>query len=621
MKRNYLLVISIIFFTNIIAQQNILIPAKYNNTWGATDINHNEVIPFSYSKVSFYSFGYYLVENNGKKGLYNSEGKQILSTIYDAIKPLNEYRFQVYKNRKTGIVTTYDKEIIPIRFSTIVSYKLRNAYIVSYLGNYALYNTEGEKIIPFGYDNISFYEDDYYLLRKGKKFAVTTNINNIKNVKFYDDIVKSNDFFIVRNEDKYGALDKNCNEVIEVEFENIEVIGEKFLAIKKREQSAFFDIEGNRISRYKFEEPFYLFGNDICWTLKDENWYRYNLKEEEGEVLDSMKILSFDKGYYRILKNNFVEIVDKKENTHFSGKYHDIIPLSDTLFKVQLNRKWGVINQFDEVVLPILYDNVIFNKPQENSPIRDSRIDEVAKKISKDYSSLFVIHNNEKYGVSNLKGEEIVPLMYDEVGVSTKDMMIWTKLNGLYGVYNRRGDVIFHNEYNAIAWSENQKLFTLNKANYNMVISDTIGNITYSDSIEKIKWSSKKSMFFSEKNGKNGLMNIYMENIIPFRYKKLYDLGENYFVGVLDSGVIVYDSEAEKLSNYLFTSLELINFNENEFIIVKKGEKFGVIKQDGNVLIPYEYDNILFDKKHGLFSVKVNSVFLGYFNTKGERYF
>ena len=623
--KNYIALLAFILFlsSNVFSQEKILIPTKtVNNVWGATDLEHNEVIPFSYNKVSFYSLGYYLVESNGKKGLYNSEGKQILQAKYDAIRPISEYKFQVFINRRTGVVSKFDKEIIPIRFSTINSVKGRNEIIVSYKGKYSIYNSEGIKLIPFRYNNISFYGDKYFILKEGKKFAICTGDCQSSKLSFYEDIVKVDNIFLVKDNEKWGFIDSNCDIVLEPKYENIKLLNQNYVVVKDGKENAFFDIKGKRVSRFGFEEPFYMFNDNICWTKKKDSWYRYDLKNKKGGYLKFTRLIDSLNGYFRVVNNNFVELIDEDENNLFGGKYHDIIPLNNKLFKVQLSRKWGVVNNNDEIILDIVYDEIDLNTLEKKLENNDDRFNfEIGDVQTPNiYSELFIVKYNNKYGVYNTSGKEIVPLMFDQVGVSVKDLMIWTKYKGKYGVYSRNGDQLLENKFKSIGWNENQKYFTLKSKN-SISISDTLGNITQLNKINKVKWSLKKGLFFDDNNELNGLVNIKGDTIVSYKYKQLYDLGKDYFVGVVDSGVYIFNSKASILSKDKFTSIELVKTSANKFLIVQKKGKLGVVKNDGSEFIPFLYDKITFDKKHNLFKLEINTEFVGYYGITGEKYF
>lgn len=621
MKNISFLVSFILISMSLFAQESVLVPSKNNNVWGAIDLEHNEVIPFSYNMVSFYSNGYYLVENNGKKGLYNSLGKQILQGVYDAIKPIGENRFQVFQNYKTGVVGLFDKVIIPIEFNTIISKKGKKDFIVVQGGKYAIFNSVGYNLTPFHFDNISFYGEKYFLYKKDGQFAVHKGAALLSDLEFYDDVVRQGKFFLVRDGSSWGTLDSNCELIIKVKNDAISLYGnDQFFKVKNNEGYAFFDLNGKRLTRYKFSNPVYYFDNNVLW-YKVDDWFRYDFVTKKNKPLSITRIIDVVKGYTRVVNNNFVELVDSGESTLFGGKYHDVIPLNSNLFKVQYMRKWGVVDIHGDQVINISYDRIHLNTIEVKSEISyDLFDDEHINEHRNIYPELFTISNNEKVGVYSAKGVEIVPIAFDELEVSVNNLMIRTKSKGRYNVYNRQGLRLFDENYKSIDWSENQKYFTL-YTDTTIAVSDTLGMITNLENVSSVKWSLKKGMFFDKQDGYYGLRNISSDTIIGYKYKNIYDLDEDYFVGVVDSGVYLFDANGEKLISNKIKSIEVVNKEEKLCFIVLKDDGFGVLNNKGEIIIPFEYSRITFDKGHNLFRVEKKSKIVGYISLDGNKYF
>ena len=619
--------LAILFFTlmffSVKSQSVKLIPSvDASQRWGAVDTDNKVVIPFEYDKISFYSFDYLLVDKNGNKGLYDESGKEVLSPKYDAVKPLSKYLFQVTVNRKVGVLSKSGKVILSSIYTSIVYDESKSTFIVSKNNKRAIFNNKGNELTPFDFDNISFYGDNYYLFKLGNKFAVSENIKSLSELKFYDDVVKDGAIFHVRDNNKWGVLNSKCERIIKLKYESVKLSDDgKFILIKKNDKYAFADLEGDRITKFIFNDPLMFFDNNVCWAIVDQAWYRFDFETQKGDYLELTKVIDGINGYVRVIKNNYVELVDNNEVTLFNRKYQDIIPLNDTLFKVQFMRKWGVVNINDEVVIDLKFDQIDFNTLHEKVDYNDDRFKTEEDEIISDiYADLFTVAQNQKFGVYSITGNEIVPIAYNKVDANVYNLMIRVKNKEGYNVYSRQGVKLFENNYKSILWNENQKYFTL-RTDSTLMISDTLGNLTKFKNIEDIKWTLKPKLFFVTQNNKYGIVNINFDTIVKPKYKQLYDLGRAYFVGVVDSGVFLLGNDGVKLLNDELNSIERVESNSGSYLILSKQDKVGVIDEKGNQIIPFEYSRISFDKTHQLFRVESNSKFKGYFSVEGKKYF
>ena len=617
----------IIFFLlivgNLFSQDISLIPSKGSNgLWGAVNATNKEVIPFAFDKVSFYSFGYFLVELDGKKGLFNSEGNKVISLKYDAIRPIDKNTFQVFVGGKTGVVNKREIEILPTEFNSILFREGSDMFIVSKNRKYSIYSKKGKQQTPFSFDNISFYGDKHFLYTKDSKFAVHKGIASLSDLKFYDDIVRKGECFLVRDGSNWGVLNSSCDVIIKIKYDAIELFGsDQYFKVKKNNNYAFFDLKGEKLTRYEFSNPIFYFENNVCWHQVEEDWYRYNFVTKQDEPLNITRIIDVVNGYTRVVNNNYVELVDSTESTLFGGKYHDVIPLSNNLFKVQYMRKWGVVNIYGDQIIDVAFDKIVFNTVDVKEDSSSALFDvELKNKEDKIYSESFTVSNKGKVGVYSIKGEEVVPVVFEEVEASVYNLMIRAKSKGKYNVYNRQGVRLFDDNYKSIDWSENQKYFTL-FTDTTIAVSDTLGVVAKLKNMNSVKWSLKNDLFFDKQDDFYGLRNIDSDTIIEYKYKDIYDLNEDYFVGVVDSGVFIFNSNGAKVINDKIKSIEVVDKNEELCFVVFKDDSFGVLNSKGETIIPFEYSRITFDKDHDLFRVEKNSKFVGYISLDGNKYF
>ena len=161
------------------------------------------------------------------------------------------------------------------------------------------------------------------------------------------------------------------------------------------------------------------------------------------------------------------------------------------------------------------------------------------------------------------KGKE-----YEIYKVENYNYFVLRKDN-LFGVINRKGDIIINPEYDEVIIPNPEKdVFICNKGEETKVFNETNDQIlTEYNNLEPIRFKNissdlmyEKSVLKYQENGKYGLIN-FQGKIIA---KAIYD------------------------------EIDSLQYKEGE-LLVKQNDKLGVINIKGNELIKIEYDEILID--------------------------
>jgi len=109
----------------------------------------------------------------------------------------------------------------------------------------------------------------------------------------------------------------------------------------------------------------------------------------------------------------------------------------------------------------------------------------------------------------------------------------------------------------------------------------------------------------ARKIDKYGIMNITQEVIIPFEYKYLDYINDNFIIAVNDIGRYgVINIKNEVI--YPFEYYDIYNIPENEgYLRILKDGKFGLINSsDSKIIIPLEYDDIIYSYSHTAVALK-----------------
>lgn len=105
-----------------------------------------------------------------------------------------------------------------------------------------------------------------------------------------------------------------------------------------------------------------------------------------------------------------------KKDTIIKPQYDVTSVFESKYILVKSNKKWGLLNQKGETLIPIVYDNIL--------------------KIDDNDNKIFYVMSNEKVGLVNSYGKEIVPPIYDRISRFNDDYFE-LELNQKYGLATR----------------------------------------------------------------------------------------------------------------------------------------------------------------------------------------
>lgn len=169
--------------------------------------------------------------------------------------------------------------------------------------------------------------------------------------------------------------------------------------------------------------------------------------------------------------------------------------------------------------------------------------------IGDDKSNILIAQLGDKIGYISKNNKLVAPFIYEN-GAMEKDGVIVVKKNNKIGVINLESDTVLDFNYDAIYYDYNKNFIVKDNNKYYSVNKDEKKEIDAS-------WLgiAKDNHIFYEKDGKFGIMKLDGKKIT-----------ENY-----------YDE---------------LSMNYNNLIIAKIQNKYGLINNTGETIIPFKYDYI-----------------------------
>lgn len=308
-----------------------------------------------------------------------------------------------------------------------------------------------------------------------------------------------------------------------------------------------------------------LFNGDFTAVKSEDYWGVINKK---GDVIVPLKFTSIDFAADLIIarKSDDFSIFTKsgKMLNDLTKKYNWFSPANHpSLIIVTQNQKYGLVNSNGAEIVPPKYDF-----------ISDFKSDLARFKL------------NNKWGYLNKSGKEVIPPIFDEAEDFSRDIAV-VKQNGLAGVINKQNKVV-------VPFKQENSLITINDdiINVRNFVGDYVNCTIYDQSGKEmlsLKGNYTKIDDFSE-----GIAAVYKEE-------------EKFFI----------ELKGNKLFN--FTSRDYNSFKEG-FLAIQYRGFWGFMDKTGKFIIEPQYE-LASSFSEGLAKVLLEDQKVGFIDKKGNLIF
>ena len=333
---------------------------------GLVDLQGKTVLAPTFNSIEEKQPYFFACSKTKGCSVYNEDLQLVLKGDYNSIELGCEGQFIVEKNRKYGVVSEKGTIILPLKYSFINSNK--NGYTVKLNGKVGLFNLEGKEIIPISYHWI--YTD-----------KIDDNIPIVAEL----------------NESKAGYINTKNEWVIPPTYRDAFAFRQGLAKIREvRDYIYYINLKGEPVIQ-DFDanviEP-----SDNTYIVGVRKECKYMVYDLNGNLLDT----------YNLLRNNWSD---------------------DAIFAVKKGGKWGYIDGYGKVIIPLEYEEV------------------------RNFSEgLAAVRKDGKWGYINLKNEVVIPIEFtNEVGFFKNGGAEYYTDRGA-GLINLKGEIIAEPKYNSIEY-------------------------------------------------------------------------------------------------------------------------------------------------------------------------
>ena len=304
------------------------------------------------------------------------------------------------------------------------------------------------------------------------------------------------------------------------------------------------------------------------------------------------------------------------------------------LLPIKIEQKWGLIDGNGNIVMEPKYD--LFGARFGGQRLIGSRLS----------SAYVTVQLDGKIGLVNIRGQEVLAPLFDEVIESYPDSIFTVRNEGKLLVVNAQGETIFDGKYEEVVPISGIRNFYIIRENGKYGLLEKGKGYVIPNEYPSLQVLQPRQPFLlfqtetSAKKNKSGLINFENKVILPAKFDSIKMVNQNIFltkndffelrnaenkiliseknkwseVKILSSSFISFSSNLENqtkiysLKSQAFIDIktdfdEFARFRSN-FLLGKKDGKFGLIDTLGNEVIPPNYSQIMHLEGDTLFKVK-----------------
>ena len=335
---------------------------KRNNFWGFVNGMGTEVIPCRFQEVHNYSEGLVSVKMKNQWGFADAQGEVIIKPQFTRAGNFNNGLAWVKDKSGFGYIDTTGQLIFQGDYQKVFDFRFKVARVIKD-GKYGLINTSGETILKPKYSEIG--EFNKYGLAKVRYGSdkIRYGIINVKGTMVTNRDFKEirgfkEGFAAVKYKDGFGFINIQGELVIDAEYSKVSDFSEGVVAVQQNGRCGYLNKKGKWFVKPEYSRCLdYNEGIGVVYLgLK-----KAGLLNKEGKLIVEPKInrlLTFSEGLGLVRDSSYRFYYITEKAKLYDGYYQKAGKFQHGIAVVQMDGKWGIINQKGIEITPPKYDKI-----------------------------------------------------------------------------------------------------------------------------------------------------------------------------------------------------------------------------------------------------------------------
>lgn len=432
---------------------------------------------------------FFLVERNGKWGIYTHSGKFIIPAIYDDIHLYSNF-IHVEKEGKQGAFKFNGMELLPCEYKKVI-YASYSEYVnVTPQGRFIVFgeegyfgaiDTAGKVLVPPNNDYIlqrnSFLEaTKNFTTRIYNTFGKELPTEGYTEFKGNDYSHSYHDYLRVKKGEKWGLMDMNGTLILQPKYSELYINNDKYISLKDGHKSGIALYSGEIILdpiyadiRRDEYHPLFVFMKDNKRGLCHWNGAQL-LPMEYDEIRIKRDYIQLKKGEKYGLSDTLGRIILEAKYDHLQTPY------GWRMAFFQQDGKWGAVSWAGREIIPALYDDLYDNRnwifarkdgKMSGFSLNGKSLFANADNMRKIEDLLF-FQQGDKWKAVDVNGTQIIPPNYSDIGHSMSYGPLPVEKNGKWGYINEKNETVIPFIYDKASsfFSNDRAHVTKNGINY-----------------------------------------------------------------------------------------------------------------------------------------------------------
>ncbi len=410
---------------------------KQNGLYGLIDFSGNVITKPIYQEIYSvkYKEGELLANKDGKYGVINNKGVELISFEYDDIEADKFYDTNTH-SKNAGYI---------VKKTTSEGYK------------YGYVNSNWETILNAEYTSVSRIldidsKDVYLIVAKEGQFGVFRNKNKQVDFLYQSiDYNKDTNLFIVERSGKFGVINTEGKIIVDIIYKYVRFNG-IYIYTESYTEKFYFDKNGEKVEN-GYTNLIDVSNQDCYITINENNLYGMINRDGEEIVKNQYLYIEyvFDNYFVAYKEGNGFGVIDKNNNVIVQFGYDVLSKMGEykMLKGIKMDKNITDIFSSDMEKIASAKDGAIdineeylelYNAEKSEYITKEGDI-KTAQEIYKN-NTLFAIPKDKKWGAVDINGEEKLKFNYEYITQINNFGFAGIKQNGKWGAIDKEGNIV-----------------------------------------------------------------------------------------------------------------------------------------------------------------------------------
>jgi hypothetical protein len=340
-------------------------PIKVDKKWGLINADGQIIVDPIYDAIGeFKQFGYAVMQRNGRVGMLQSDGTELIAPAYDDVKVLDSTLIAVKVMEDWKVINTTGQIVLEQDYDRI---RVWPGGYLAYMQNgfWGMVDYTGRTICRPQFEGLRYLETGVFQTQINDRVGLMMSDGSIILEPIAEKVsVYSKQLFFFFNEGEWGAVNAQGRLVIPQRYQRYEEVANLFLQLEHSEGRDLFAFANEKLISESEYDAFYAFSEDYILCKKNR---RLGLLDIEGNVILKAhfeEIQAFAEGQFRTRAENKWGIVSSGGSVIVPFDYDFIAPMNGNNSLVKIGNQFGLINRGGALVVPVDYDRIELEEAQ-----------------------------------------------------------------------------------------------------------------------------------------------------------------------------------------------------------------------------------------------------------------